>query len=166
VGKIMRPVKPDEATTWRRTMVLALRRCRLAFQIAVLFLISRVGDWAVVRVHLPVPGNVLGMLMLLLLLAFGVVKESWIHEGAGLLTRHLAFFFIPIAVGLMEWGGLFRREGSWLLLALVVSALAVLTTVGILAQRLGSSARPKEGHSWAPRRSSASPSSVRSSSIG
>ena len=31
----------------------------------------------------------------------GIVKQQWISGGATLLTRHLAFFFIPIPVGLM-----------------------------------------------------------------
>lgn len=122
--------------------------CRLAVQIGFLFLVFRVGQWAGARFHLPLPGNVLGMLLLFGLLSAGVVRETWIHEGAGLLTKHLAFFFVPIAVGLMQWGSLFRREGPWLLLALVTSTLAALLASGGLVRLLGRRAGVKEVPRW------------------
>ena len=92
------------------------------------------------------------------------MRESWIHEGASLLTRHLAFFFIPIAVGLMEWGPLFRHEGLWLLLALVVSTLAALLASGGVVRVLGAHLRPGGERQWETSRSSLSPSSSPSAS--
>jgi holin-like protein len=41
------------------------------------------------------------MLLLLGLLMSGIVKLEWFESVASLLLTHLAFFFIPIAVGLM-----------------------------------------------------------------
>ena len=105
-------------------------------QIAGLWLIYRLSAWIVARCHLPVPGNVLGMLILFALLTTGVVKLEWIAGAADLLTKHLAFFFIPVAVGLMQWGDLLWRTGHWLLLALIVSTLAGLATTGGLLQLL------------------------------
>ena len=137
--------QPPTAATVRslrlRSRVAAL--CRPALQIGALFLVFRLGEWGVARLHLPLPGNIVGMLLLFGLLAAGLVRESWIHEGANLLTKHLAFFFIPIAVGLMQWGPLFRREGHWLLLALVVSTLSALLASAGLVQVVGAHSRPK-----------------------
>lgn len=76
------------------------------------------------------------MLILFGLLLAGIIKEEWLAEGANLLLKHLAFFFIPIAVGLMEWGDLFWQKGHWLLLSLVVSALVALFTTGGLVDFL------------------------------
>lgn len=138
--------------------------CRLVLQIGFLFLVFRAGEWGVAWLHVPLPGNVAGMLLLFGLLSGGMVRESWIHEGAGLLTKHLAFFFIPIAVGLMEWGPLFRREGLWLLLALVVSTLAALLASGGVAHVFGAQIRPRGEEQWDTLRSSLSPSSSPSAS--
>jgi holin-like protein len=96
-----------------------MRYLRIAAQIAALAAIFHLGSFAVERLHLPVPGNVLGMLMLFGLLCTGVVREGWIADGAGLLTRHLSFFFIPIVVGLIDWAGLLVEAGPRLLVALV-----------------------------------------------
>ncbi len=131
---------------------------RLTLQIVFLFLIFRAGQWGVARFHVPLPGNVLGMLLLFGLLSTGLVRESWIQEGATLLTKHLAFFFVPIAVGLMAWGPLFRREGHWLLLALVVSTLAALLASGGLVHLLRSHPLRSGGYRWETSRSSPSPS--------
>jgi holin-like protein len=145
-----------------RVAALGVAAGRLLVQIFLLWLIFRAGEWGVRHAHLPIPGNVLGMLILFVLLAFGLVKEHWIQDGAGLLTKHLAFFFIPIAVGLMEWGALFWREGHWLLLALLLSTLAALLCTGGIVQLLGP--RHRERPRWDTPPSSPSPSASLSSS--
>jgi holin-like protein len=132
---------------------------RIAAQLFVLWLLFRAGEWIVARLHVPIPGNVLGMVLLFLLLSLGVVKEGWLKDGAAVLTKHLAFFFIPIAVGLMQWGGLFWLDGHWLLLALGLSTLAALFVTGAIAQRLG---QRHQGRSrWHISQSSPSPSRLR-----
>ena len=65
------------------------------------------------------------------------------RAAADVLTKHLAFFFIPIAVGLMDWGGLLCQVGHWLLLALVVSSAAGMVTSGGLIQLFSARAREK-----------------------
>jgi holin-like protein len=141
-----------------RLMARMRTLCRLALQIGFLFLIFRTGQWTVRQFHVPLPGNVLGMLLLFGLLSLGLVRETWIQEGATLLTKHLAFFFIPIAVGLMEWGPLFRHEGHWLLLALAVSTLAALLTAGWVVHLLNPYLLRRGGPRWATSRSLPSPS--------
>lgn len=113
-----------------------MRYIRIAAQIAALAAIFHLGSFVAERLHLPVPGNVLGMLMLFGLLCTGVVQEAWIADGAGLLTRHLSFFFIPIVVGLMDWTGLLVDAGPRLLVALVASLLAGLFVTGRVVQLL------------------------------
>jgi len=80
------------------------------------------------------PGNLIGMLILLLLLVTGVVKLRWIERCCDILTHHLAFFFIPIAVGLLAYGELARNEGLAILAVLILSAaLGILLAGGAVA---------------------------------
>jgi holin-like protein len=113
----------------------------LLSQILALLLINQAGYAVVSALHLPVPGNLLGMLFLLILLVTGVVPLRWIEASASLLIRHLAFFFIPIAVGLMAFGELFLDNGLAILLTLVVSAAVGIWVSGLSAQRLGARGR-------------------------
>lgn len=51
--------------------------------------------------YIPIPGNVLGMLLLFLALYTGIVKLEMIEEVSNFFLSHLTFFFLPAAVGLM-----------------------------------------------------------------
>ncbi|MEG6521000.1 CidA/LrgA family protein [Desulfotomaculum sp. 1211_IL3151] len=101
---------------------------KIILQIALLWLIFKAGDLVVSLLHIPVPGNVFGMLLLFGLLTFNVIPLKWVEEGAGLLLKHMAFFFIPIAVGLMIWGDLFLAQGIQLLAVVMLGAVVTILT--------------------------------------
>lgn len=110
----------------------------LAAQIAALLAINTLGYAVAAALEMPVPGNLLGMVFLVGLLATGVVPLSWIEGGASLLIRHLGFFFIPITVGLMGFAELFVDNGPAILVTLVVSAVVGICVAGLSSQRLAS----------------------------
>lgn len=107
---------------------------KLLWQTGILAAAAWAADWLARSLALPIPGNVLGIIVLFALLCAGLVKESWISEAASFLLRHLVFFFVPIAVGLMNWGGVFYDYGWVLLAAIVLSTALPLLVVGYLAQ--------------------------------
>lgn len=109
---------------------------KIAWQVLLLWLVFRLGSFLVASLHLSLPGNVAGMLIMFLLLASGAVKPSLIEEGGGFLLKHFAFFFIPISVGLMTFGDLMRQSGVALLLVLTVSALVGVAATGISVELL------------------------------
>jgi holin-like protein len=121
----------------RGSMLAAKTLVTIGGQVGLLWAIFGVSNVVVTRLHLRVPGNIVGMLLLLALLSIGVVQERWVAAAAGVLTKHLAFFFIPIAVGLMDCGGLLWPVGHRLLLAIVVSSVAGMVVSGGLIQLFG-----------------------------
>jgi holin-like protein len=110
----------------------------LAAQLATLLAINQLGYLLASVLHLPLPGNLLGMLLLLGLLASGLVPVRWVEASASLLVRHLTFFFIPITVGLMGFGDLFVTNGPAILVTLIVSAVVGICGAGLSSQRLTS----------------------------
>ena len=109
---------------------------RLAVQFFLLIALSQLAELAVAATHLPVPSNAVGMLALFLMLHYRVLHLEQVHAGATLLVRHLAFFFIPIAVGLMAYRELLATTGIALLLVIGVSALVGMLLAGLVAQLL------------------------------
>lgn len=109
---------------------------KIISQLSFLWVIYYLSTLLVTTFHLPIPGSVLGMLSLFILLSTGIVKEQWLTTVANPLLKHLAFFFIPIAVGLMEWGDLFLEKGYLLFFPLVLSTLVALLITGGLVQLL------------------------------
>lgn len=84
----------------------------------------------------PIPGSVIGMVLLVIALRVGIVQVRWVRPLAELLLRHMALFFVPPGVGLMLYFDLVAAEWLPILLASVVSTLVVLATVGLLQQKL------------------------------
>ena len=103
-------------------------------QLAFLALINRAGYMLARGLSLRLPGNLVGMLILLALLSGRLVRLEWIQEGSSILTRHLAFFFIPIAVGLITFKDVFLQNGVAILGTLIVSATAGILLCGFIAQ--------------------------------
>lgn len=121
------------------------RLLKITGQIFLLWVIYYLSTWIVHSFHIPLPGSVLGMIVLFTLLATGLVKEEWLTAATTPLLKHLSFFFIPIAVELMEWGDLFVQKGYLLFLPLVVSTLVALLATGGIVQLLTRSSNGKSG---------------------
>ena len=64
------------------------------------------------------------------------MKIEHVKEGANFLLKHLVFFFIPVTVGLMNWGHIFYNYGIELAIAITISTLLPFWTVGYLTQLL------------------------------
>ena len=104
-----------------------------------LLLFQLVGEVTVRLLEWPVPGPVLGMLLLfLLLLVLKQVPETLDAAATGLLA-HLSLLFVPAGVGIMVHAD--RLLAEWLPIAavlLVTTVLTMLVTAGVmvLATRL------------------------------
>ncbi len=88
------------------------------------------------RWGVPIPGGVLGLLLLYFALLSGIVNFHWVERAAGFLLRHMVLLFIPLTVGLMDMGGLLSRQALAIFASLLVSFLAVLLTTGLLGRWL------------------------------
>lgn len=105
-------------------------------QLFVLWLLNELGSIIVAWLNLPIPGNVLGMLLLFILLLTGVIKLEWVDQASSFLLKHLVFFFIPITVGIMTLGTIFLQNGLSLVVILIVSAVLGMIVTGGFAQLL------------------------------
>lgn len=105
-------------------------------QIIILWLLNQAGIMLVQFLHLPIPGNVVGMILLFILLMTGVIKLEWITEASSFLLKHLVFFFIPIAVGVMTFGALLLTSGLTFMMILILSAAIGIVVTGTVSQFL------------------------------
>jgi holin-like protein len=129
----------SRTTVWLRRNVCPC--VGIAAQIAALAALNYAGYAIAGVLRVALPGNLVGMLLLLALLASGAVRLEWIERTTSFLLRHLAFFFIPIAVGIMGFGELMRASGLALLLILLASSLVGIWAAGTSVQRLSHESR-------------------------
>ena len=121
-----------------------LRVLKVIAQIGLLSLFVWLGGRLASLTGLPLPGNVVGLILLYLALSTGLVKLELIQEGADFLLRHLVFFFIPAAVDLMNWGGVFYQYGFRLALAIAGSTFLTFVVSGHVSQWLRRRHQPCE----------------------
>ncbi|ANH37201.1 hypothetical protein I601_0754 [Nocardioides dokdonensis FR1436] len=97
-----------------------------------------VGEVVVEATGVPVPGPVVGMVLLLLVLTVRRPPEDGpVHRTADVLLPHLQLLFVPAGVGIVAYAGVLRDDLLAVLVSLVGSWFLGLAVVGVLADRLG-----------------------------
>lgn len=91
---------------------------------------------AVAALGVGLPGNVIGMLLLTAALATRVVRVDQVRRAADTLLDNLAFLFVPPGVGVMLYFGVLAESLAAVLVALVLSTVLVLVSVGSATQFL------------------------------
>jgi holin-like protein len=95
------------------------------------------------RVHFPVPGSVIGMLLLFGCLSSGLVPVSHVEKLADWLIRNLGLFFVPAGVGLVQYRNEIGQFWLAIVVAIIASTFLVLATTGVVAY---SSAKKSADH--------------------
>lgn len=97
-----------------------------------LLLVCQLAGEAVHRLTgLPLPGSVIGMVLLLAWLALVPRERLTLTQVTGWLTAHLSIMFVPAAVGVMEEGAILSRYGVGIVVAVVVSTLLTLAVTAL-----------------------------------
>ncbi len=95
---------------------------------ALLYGFLRIGEGAASLTGAPLPGSVLGMVLLWGALEAGIVRLAWLQDGAGVLLGWLGLLFVPAGVGFVAF-----LDAGWVWgAALAVSAFGGLVTVGLV----------------------------------
>ena len=102
---------------------------QIVAQSALLAALWFIADQAARRLSLPVPGSVVGLATLLALLLTGGIAPKWVKAGADWLLSNMLLFFIPAAVAVVQYGGLFKSDGWRLALVVVAGTLTVMVAV-------------------------------------
>ncbi len=99
-------------------------------QLIVLYGFYIVGEWLRDLFDLPLPGSIIGFLLLFIALLLKIYPLKWIESGAQFLLAFLSLYFIPATVGVIQYGELFTGKGLWLI---VIASVSTLLTMGVSA---------------------------------
>ena len=109
-----------------------------------LLLCQTAGELLVRALGLPLPGPVMGMLLLVALLAWPGARGP-VGQASEALLQHLSLLFVPVGVGVMVHLALIARHGLGMLLALVLSTWIGLAVTALVLQALLGRSRPGDG---------------------
>lgn len=109
-------------------------------QLLILYGFYLIGEWLRAAFNLPLPGSIIGFLLLFAALLLKIYPLRWIESGAQFLLAFLSLYFIPATVGVMQYGDVFTGKGLWLIVIVMFSTLLTMAVSAALSQ-------------WASRRS-------------
>ena len=96
-----------------------------------LLVFQSIGELVSRGLSLPLPGPVLGLILLLIALQFPLVRES-VGACANFLLSHLSLLFVPVGVGVMTHLSLLSQYGGRMLLVIAVSTWIGLTVTALV----------------------------------
>lgn len=129
------PRENHATSTTGRTAAAFEKGATIAAQSALLAGVWLAADAFARAVGLPVPGGVLGLGVLLALLLSGRIAPRWVKAGADWLLSEMLLFFIPAAVAVVQYGGVFKEDGWRLALVVICGTLIVMFAVAVAVEQ-------------------------------
>ncbi|MBO6849595.1 MAG: CidA/LrgA family protein [Marinobacter sp.] len=102
--------------------------------ITLLLVYQLVGEVAVRLAGLPIPGPVLGMVLLFLTLLVRGRAPASVDQAASALLSHLSLLFVPAGVGMMVHFGRIADEWLPITLALLLSTVITMVATALIMQ--------------------------------
>ena len=103
-------------------------------ELALIFGISLVGEGVAALLPMSFPASVISMVLLMVLLLTGVLKERQIQSVSHFLIANMAFFFIPSLVGTMEHGAMLKSQAVPILVIVGLTTPVVYLAAGWTVQ--------------------------------
>lgn len=100
---------------------------------------------------LPIPGSILGLVVLLLALETRVFSLHWFRRGASGLLSHLILFFVPAMLAVVNHRELFSATGLKLLAAVLIGTPIVMVGTAAVVEigfRLGGKLSRRSEEQW------------------
>ena len=103
--------------------------------LAWLLLCQSAGEALARLLHLGLPGPVIGMLILLVLLHWPLVRKP-VAACADALLAHLSLLFVPVGVGVITHLSILSQHGLRVVVALVLSTWIGLVVTAVVLRRM------------------------------
>ncbi|MDN7246861.1 CidA/LrgA family holin-like protein [Planococcus shenhongbingii] len=103
-------------------------------QLVVLYGFYLFGEWLREFFNLPLPGSIIGFLLLFAVLLLKIFPLKWIDSGAHFLLAFLSLYFIPATVGVIDYADVFTGKGVWLIVIAVFSTFLTMAVSSLLSQ--------------------------------
>lgn len=103
---------------------------KLYVQLMIIFAISIVGEGISLLFHLPIPGSIIGLILLFLALQFKILRLRHVSMVGNFLLANMTILFLPPAVGIMDK---FHVIAPYLLPIILITVGAIILNVLVIA---------------------------------
>ncbi|MEF2245719.1 MULTISPECIES: CidA/LrgA family protein [unclassified Paenibacillus] len=109
---------------------------KIIVQVLFLIILAKFCDFLVQWMHLPVPGSIVGIIILYTLLKLKIIRLNWIEMGSQWLLSEMLLFFIPATVSIINYKALIMHSGIQVLATILGSTIVVMLCAGLIGQRI------------------------------
>ena len=114
-------------------------------QLAIISLVTFLGEFLSTALPLPVPGSVYGMLLMFFCLCLKIIKLEHVEETADYLLLVMPIFFVAPGVGIIDTYPMIKDSVLALVAVSFLTAIFTMLATGFVAQFLIRSRKKKEG---------------------
>jgi holin-like protein len=129
---------------FRSSIPIREGKTTLLKQFSIILSIYFLGELIQKAFNLPIPGNVLGMIILFFSLYIGVVKLDMIDKISDFLLENMAFFFLPAGVSLITCFALLKGKLTAILAVSFISLVVILVVTGLTVELVQKFLRRKQ----------------------
>ena len=101
----------------------------------IIFSFSIVGEWIATHLPFPIPGSIIGMLLLFLALLIKLIKIEDVKKGGTTLTQYLSFFFIPLTVGVLDYLNILSQNAFKFMGVMALTLIATYVVTAKVVER-------------------------------
>ena len=105
-------------------------------ELTIILFITFLGEILSKTLSLPLPGTVVGMLLLLACLITKIIKVDSLKITSNYMLDNLAFFFLPAGVGIISSLNILSGNTFKILTVIIISTLVVTVVTGLTVQGL------------------------------
>ena len=107
---------------------------KIYLQLLIIFGFSFIGNVISNVFRLPVPGSILGMILLFLALQFKILEFRHVDEAGSFLINNMTILFLPAGVGIMAKWNLISHFWAQILLIVVGALIKNMLILGKLVE--------------------------------
>ncbi|ECF6266134.1 CidA/LrgA family protein [Salmonella enterica subsp. arizonae] len=86
--------------------------------------------------RLPLPANLVGMVLMLALIVCRIIPLSWVRAGARRLLAEMLLFFVPAVVAVVNYAHLLLADGWRIFSVIAISTLMVLGATAWVVEKV------------------------------
>lgn len=107
---------------------------KIIYQLFIVLLFTFVGDLIASILPFPIPGSIIGLLLLLVALILKVIKVEYIMDVSLWLQKNMSFMFIPLCVGIMNYFDILKVRWFEFIIITFVSTLVTMIVSALVAK--------------------------------
>ncbi len=103
-------------------------------QLMIILVTYFIGQVLQIVLHIPIPGSVIGLILLFLALQKGIIKVEMIEDVCEFLLSNMSFLFIPAGVGLVTSFAILKGRWVGFITILIISTVMVWTITAYIVK--------------------------------